>query len=54
MNKQLKIIFAIPELDNGGPDQVFFEIINFLASNTNHQFFLMITKENGFYLKKIR
>ena len=53
MNKQLKIIFAIPELDNGGPDQVFFEIINFLASNTNHQFFLMITKENGFYLKKL-
>ncbi len=53
MSKQLKIVFAIPELDNGGPDQVFFEIINFLALNTNHQFFLMTTKENGFYLKKL-
>ena len=53
MNKQLKIVFAIPELDHGGPDQVFFEIMNFLASNTNHQFFLIITKENGYYLEKL-
>ncbi len=53
MKKQLKIVFAIPELDHGGPDQVFFEIINFLASSTKHQFFVMITKGNGFYLKKL-
>ena len=53
MSKHLKIVFAIPELDHGGPDQVFFEIINFLSSNTKHQFFLIITKENGFYLNKL-
>lgn len=53
MPKSLKILFAIPQLDHGGPDQVFFEIINFLSANTTHKFFLIVNKSNGFYLNNL-
>lgn len=47
------ILFAIPELDLGGPDQVFFEVINFLAKETSYNINLLVTKEQGFYLQKL-
>src|SRR5262249_45117420 len=49
---RLKVMFCIPELDRGGPDAVFF---NLLRTLDRHRFepFLVVTKPTGAYLDEL-
>jgi glycosyltransferase involved in cell wall biosynthesis len=47
-----KVLFAIPELDRGGPDRVLFELMSRL-DRTRFAPSLMVNKPEGYYLKRL-
>lgn len=50
--KRIKVLFAIPSLDRGGPDRVLFEILRAL-DRTQFEPFLMVSEPKGHYLAQL-
>ena len=50
--ERVRVVFAIPELDHGGPDRVVFELLTAL-DRQRFEPILMVSKRDGYYLSRL-